>query len=240
MTITGPATRQPPAPGVTLSPPLEQGDHLTRDEFERRYAGMPQLKKAELIDGVVHMPAAVRWNQHAGPHFDLITWLGCYRAGTPGVRGGDNGTVRLDLENEPQPDAALIVEPGCGGKVKLSADDYIEGSPDLVAEVAASTASLDLNAKLRVYLRHQVGEYLVWRVFDQAIDWFILRPGRYERLAPGPDGVYRSETFPGLWLDASALVGGDLATVLRVVQQGMASPEHSAFIARLKAAPGTP
>src|SRR5262245_5569067 len=115
-------------------PPLENGDHLTRDEFERRYNAMPHLKKAELIEGEVHMPSPVRWNQHAGPHADLVGWLVHYRAFTPGVRIGDSGTLRLDLENEPQEDAALIIEPSHGGQVGIDADDYIVGGPELAAE----------------------------------------------------------------------------------------------------------
>jgi Uma2 family endonuclease len=224
----------------TPIPPLEPGDHLTREEFERRYDAMPHLKKAELIEGVVYMPSPVRWNNHAGPHFNLITWLGVYGANTPGVGGGDNGTVRLDLDNEPQPDVALIIEPSCGGQVQLSADDYVEGAPELVAEVAASSASIDLNTKLRVYRRNNVREYIVWRVLDRAVDWFVLRQGQYERLPLSPDGLYRSEVFPGLWLDPAALNRADLAAVLQVVLQGVASPEHAAFVAQLQQAAGNP
>jgi Putative restriction endonuclease len=212
---------------------LEPGDKLTRDEFERRYEAMPQLKKAELLEGVVHMPSPVRWNRHSYPHADLICWLGRYRAFTPGVQVGDNCTVRLDLDNEPQPDAALIVEPSRGGQVRLSPDDYIVGAPELVAEVAASSVNIDLTTKLHVYRRNQVREYLVWRVLERAIDWFVLRQSQYDRLTPGPDGVYRSEVFPGLWLDAAALTRFDLAAVLRCAQQGLASPEHAAFVTRL-------
>jgi Uma2 family endonuclease len=232
-------------PDTTPSPPrrplLENGDHLTRDEFERRYEAMPNLKKAELLEGVVYMPSPVRLDQHASPHADLITWLGTYRVSTPGVRVAADGTVRLDRENEPQPDAALFVEPGFGGQVKISADGYIEGAPDLVAEVASSTVSIALNLKLRVYLRNGVREYLVWRVLDQAIDWFVLRQGKYERLPLQAEGQYRSEVFPGLWLDPAALVRLDLPTAVQVLQKGLASPEHAAFVARLRQAnSGTP
>jgi Uma2 family endonuclease len=221
-----------------FTPPLEQGDHLTRDEFERRYEGMPEVKKAELIEGVVYMPSPIRWNQHASPHASVITWLGTYQALTPGVSVGDNGTLRLDLENEPQPDAALLIEPSHGGQARLSDDDYVEGAPELVAEVAASSVSIDLHIKLRVYLRNSVREYLVWRVQDQVIDWFVLRHGQYDRLTADATGVFRSEVFPGLWLDTAALARGDLAAVLQILQQGTAGPEHAAFVARLQAAAG--
>jgi hypothetical protein len=229
------------APRIPPPPPLEPGDHLTRAEFERRYEAMPELKKAELIEGVVYMPSPVRLEQHGGPHADLIAWLVVFRASTPGVRVGDNSTVRLHLDNEPQPDALMIVEPACGGQVTLSADGYIEGGPELVAEVAASSAAIDLNAKLRVYCRNHVQEYIVWRVLDRAIDWFVLRHDQYDPLPLSPAGYYQSEVFPGLWLDPDAMIRGDLATVLQVLQQGLASAEHAAFVARLRPpSPGTP
>jgi len=227
--------KTPPPPPLQV-PPLEPGDQLTREEFERRYNAMPHVKKAELIEGVVYIPSPVRWNKHAGPHFDLITWLGVYRANTRGVRGGDNSTIRLDLDNDSQPDAALIIEPAYGGRVLLSSDDYIEGGPELLAEVAASSVSIDLNTKFRVYRRNNVLEYVVWRVLDQAIDWFVLRQSQYDRLPLSPAGIYQSEVFPGLWLDPAALARFDLATVLQVLQQGIASPEHAAFVAKLQQA----
>ena len=89
-------------------PPLQNGDRLTRDEFERRYDAMPNLVKAELIDGVVYMPSPVRLELHGEQHVDLIGWLGVYRAYTPGLRCGNNCTIRLDLDNEPQPDLVLM------------------------------------------------------------------------------------------------------------------------------------
>lgn len=217
-------------------PLLDNGDHLTRDEFERRYEAMPQLKKAELIEGVVHMPSPVRLDRHAHPHLHVVTWIGVYEASTPGVRGGDNGTVRLDLDNEPQPDAMLFIEPTRGGQVQISAEDYVVGAPELVVEVAASSVAVDLHEKRRAYRRNGVREYLVWRVDDVAIDWFVLRHTDFERQAVDAAGYYRSEQFPGLWLDSAALLRGDLAAVLAILQQGVASPEHAAFVARLQQA----
>ena len=215
-------------------PPLEQGDHLTRDEFERRYEAMPHLHKAELIEGVVYMPSPVRFNQHGGQQAELIWWMGAYRVETPGFRVGDNTTVRLDLENEPQPDALAIIEPSHGGQVVISADGYIEGAPEMAAEISASTTSFDLHTKLVVYRRNGVKEYIVWRVYDEAIDWFVLKAGQYNRLALSPAGFYQSEVFPGLWLDPAAMCRGDLTTVLQVLQQGLASPEHAAFVKQLQ------
>lgn len=225
-----PSTLQDPA--AESVPLLENGDRLTRAEFERRYNAMPDLKKAELIEGVVYVGSPVSHENHGKPHFHLICWLGQYWTATPVVEGGDNSSLRLDLDNMPQPDAFLYILPELGGQVRIAPDEYIERAPELVAEVASS---YDLHDKLHVYRRNGVLEYVVWRVRDNAVDWFILREGRYERLVPGDDGILRSETFPGLWLDTTALLGGDRATVMRSVQQGVATPEHAAFVARLQA-----
>jgi len=223
-TVSRPRTRR--------IPPLCSGDHLTRDEFERRYQAMPEVNKAELVEGVVYMPSPVSAEDHGEPHFDLITWLGVYRAQTPCVRGGDNSTLRLDLDNEPQPDGYLRLLPECGGQSRL-VDGYVTGAPELIVEIAASSASYDLHEKLNAYRRNGVREYVVWRVWDAAVDWFVLRGGRFEPL-PLADGIYRSEVLPGLWLDPAAVVRGDLAEVLRVLQHGLASPEHVALVARFQ------
>ena len=225
----------PTEPPATV-PPLENGDSLSRAEFERRYDAMPDLKKAELIEGEVYVSSPVRYRRHCKPHGQLMTWIGTYAAGTPGLGAGDNGSIRLDLDNEPQPDVFLMIESEQRGQARISEDDYVEDAPELVAEVAASSVSYDLGKKLHAYRRNGVREYVVWRVQDRAIDWFVLREGRYEPLAPGADGILRSEVFPGLWLDPAALLRGDLATVLAVVRQGVDSPEHAAFAARLRGA----
>lgn len=223
-----------------MVPPLENGDVLTRAEFERRYEAIPHLKKAELIEGVVYVPSPLRHRAHSHPHVHLVTWLGQYEASTPGVQAGANGTVRLDLDNEPQPDALLFIDPACGGQARIDADDYIAGAPELVAEVASSSASYDLHVKLRVYRRNGVREYIVWRVLEEEIDWFVLRAGQYERMPLDAAGFYKSAVFPGLWLDPAALLRGDLATVLAVVQRGLASAEHAAFVTRLHPPATTP
>ncbi len=225
-----------PAPQI---PRLRNGDHLDSDEFLRRYDAMPEVKKAELIEGVVYMPSPVSFEEHGEQHAHLLLVLATYRAYTPGVRVGDNPTIRLDLGNVPQPDALLLIEPERGGRVTFTGG-YITGGPELAAEVAASSVSIDRNAKFRAYQRNGVCEYLLWRVEDQEIDWFVLRNASYEPLAPGPDGILRSEVFPGLWLDPRALLGDDLPRVLALLQQGLTSPEHAAFVARLGGASGSP
>ncbi len=148
--------RTPPGASDNEIPPLEAGDRLTRAEFERRYKAMPGLKKAELIEGVVYMPSPVRLNRHGRPHARLITWLGIYEFNTEGVIVADNATTRLDMDNEPQPDAVLFIDPANGGQARISVDDYIEKAPELVAEVASSSASYDLNDKLTAYRRNGV------------------------------------------------------------------------------------
>ena len=155
---------------------------------------------------------------------------------TPGLRLGDNSTVRLDPINEPQPDCVLFIQPEHGGKVVIDEEGYINGAPDLVAEVAASSASYDLHDKLEVYRRNGVREYLVWRVLDREVDWFVLRGSEYEKLVAGEDGILRSTIFPGLWLDPGALLREDFDTVLAVLQRGLETPEHAAFKADLQRA----
>ncbi|MGF1672440.1 MAG: Uma2 family endonuclease [Rivularia sp. (in: cyanobacteria)] len=209
-------------------PPLESGDKLTRAEFERRYHAMPNLKKAELIEGVVYLASPSRFRSHGKPHASIMTWLGTYEAATPGVEVGDNSTVRLDADNEPQPDALLRIENG--GQSRITEDDYVQGAPELIVEIAASSASYDLHEKLKVYRRNQVQEYLVWRVYDSAFDWFKLQEGEYIQLEADSQGIIRSQVFPGLWLDKSALLSGNLAQVLLVLQQGLSTAEHQNFL----------
>lgn len=209
-------------------PPLESGDRLARIEFERRYAAMPWLKKAELIEGVVYLASPLRAKAHGKPHGAIITWLGTYSAARTGVDFYDNATVRLDANNEPQPDAVLRLEQG--GQSWISEDDYIEGAPELVVEIAASSASYDLHDKLRVYRRNGVREYIVWRTYSQQIDWFYLEAGEYKLLAADAKSILRSQQFPGLWLASDRLLSGNLAGVLHILQQGITSPEHQAFV----------
>ena len=220
-------------------PALENGDRLTRCEFERRYAARPDLKKAQLVEGVVYMPSPVSL-AHSGPHAMIQTVLLVYAASTPGIRGEDNATVRLDLDNEPQPDVLLRIEPEAGGRSRVSDDDYLEGAPELVVEVAASSASIDLHDKLHAYRRNGVREYVVWRVHERRIDWFELADGEYRALAPDAAGVVRSRVFPGLRLAADALLNGDLAGALALVRKGLSSAEHKRFVARLTEARGNP
>jgi Uma2 family endonuclease len=228
-------------------PPLRNGDHLDAEKFLRRYEAMPHLKKAELLDGrvFIHSPdsypsvrgdlmaSPVSCEEHSAPHFDLIGWMAIYRFATPGIRGGDNGTVRLEPKSMPQPDALLLILPSHGGQTTIGIDKFVQGAPELVAEVAYSSVSYDLHEKLEIYRKHGVREYIAWRVEDHSIEWFVSRGDRFEPICPDEDGLLRSEVFPGLWLDATALLSADMDVVVQAVQRGIASDEHTAFVAKL-------
>jgi Uma2 family endonuclease len=211
---------------------LQPGDRLTRDEFERRYEFMPQVKKAELVEGVVHMPSPVSVKQHGAPHADFIGWLTVYKSHTPGVEVADNTTLRLDWDNELQPDAMLRILAECGGQTR-DEQGYVALAPEWLGEITSTTASYDLHDKKEAYRRNGVLEYVVWRVLDRAIDWFVLRGGRYDSLSASADGILRSEVLPGLWLDSAALLDDNMRRVLDVLQQSLDSREHAAFVDRL-------
>ena len=218
---------------VASRPPLCPGDRLTRAEFERRYRAHPEIKKAELIEGVVYMPSPTHFFGHSQPHGHIIGWLTFYAAHTPYVMVGDNATVRLDYENEVQPDALLRLHEHVGGRSRVTEDDFLEGPPELIVEIAASSASYDLHVKRRVYARVGVLEYVALQMYERRVDWFVLREGVYDTLSPDEEGILRSEVFPGLWLDVHALLEGDIKRVLDVLHRGLRSPEHAAFVQRL-------
>jgi Uma2 family endonuclease len=218
-----------------VPPPLETGDRLSRAEFHRRYVSMPKTKKAELIEGVVYMPSPVKYQRHSKPHSDLVWWLKHYTIHMSGVESGDNGTVLLDFENELQPDAFLLLPKQAGGTCRINEDDFVDGAPELVVEIASSSASYDLHDKKRAYRRNGVREYLVWVTRENRIEWWGLRDGEYVSLPTTDDGIIKSDVFTGLWLNAIALLKGDLAAVLAKLQEGLATEEAKAFQELLKA-----
>jgi len=218
---------------------LENGDRLKRPEFHRRYLAMADVKKAELIEGIVYMPSPVRIQAHGRPHQMINTWLGTYWAGTPGTDCGGNTSLLLDLDNEPQPDACLRVVESLGGTSRVTEGDYLEGPPELIVEIAGSSANYDLHQKRAVYARSGVQEYAVWRTEDGAFDWWELMDGDYVEIASeGDEGTIHSRMFPGLLLNRKALLEGRLSDVLRDLHRAMESPEHEAFRSRLAAAGG--
>lgn len=227
-------TRSTPSTATQHYPPLQSGDRLSRVEFERRYAAAPDIRKAELIEGIVYVASPLRHRQHGKPHSRVMTWLGVYQTLTPGIDLSDAPTVRLDLDNEPQPDAVLFIEAAAGGQTQISADDYIEGPPELIVEIAASSAAIDSGSKKQVYRRNGVLEYVIWQVYDNQLEWFRLTDGEYQLLSPDADGILRSRVFPGLWLEVDALLNNQMARVLEVLQLGLTSPEHAAFVEQIK------
>lgn len=191
-------------------PPLESGDRLSREEFHRRYEQRPDIKKAELVDGVVYVASPVR-TDHSAAHGAIVTWLGVYAAAHGDVGMNDNMTLILG-DSEVQPDA--LIRRLENGTSTVTTDRYLEGPPELVAEVAASSASYDLHQKRALYERSGVQEYIVWQVYDRAIRWFNLRDGQYQDLHPGEDGIFESDVFPGLRLDVDSMLNGDMSAVL--------------------------
>ena len=213
-----------------LVPALQNGDHLTRAEFHRRYSAQPHLKKAELVEGVVYVPSPVSL-AHSHRHANVMLWLGTYLAATPGLRLLDNATVILDAENEVQPDAALcIINEGQTNSV----GSYLHGAPELVVEIAGSSAAYDLHEKLRVYRRTGVQEYVIFLVLEQETIWYRLNEGRYEAVAPDESGLIRSRTFPGLYLHSEKFWADDLAGLLEALQTGLNTAEHAAFAESLR------
>lgn len=200
-----------------VPPPLENDEMLPLAEFLRRYEDMTGAKKAQLIEGVVHMPSPVRVT-HAEPDGVMQLWLGTY-AVEADLKLYPNATLILDTENAFQPDAILCSAPQKGGRVWLNPKGYLCGAPELVVEIASSTASIDLREKLRVYRRLEVAEYLVWRTEDAEIDWFMLEEGQYVKMKADRHGKLRSRIFPGLVLDLAAALACDKAKVLAALKR---------------------
>ncbi|AHB88456.1 putative endonuclease DUF820 family [Thermosynechococcus sp. NK55a] len=201
---------------------LESGDRLSREEFEYRYRRSPHIKKAELINGVVFVASPVRYRLHGVPHSQMMVWAGNYCIAIPHLLMADNATVRLDDRNQVQPDIILRLEESAGGQSRISADDYIEGAPELVIEIASSRAAYDLHDKKDLYCHFGVKEYLVWVVSEQAFYWYHREQGSYVQQQPDREGVLRSQEFGGLWLNLPALLQGDMQRVMLTLQQGLA------------------
>ena len=176
---------------------------------------------------------------HGRAHGSAYVWLDYYAENTPGVEGLLRTSTILGPKSELQPDAVLRVFPECGG-LSHDVEGYIHGGLELGVEVSETTRYVDLGPKQDDYERAGVLEYLVRTVAPDEVYWFILRNGRFVDLEPGADGTYRSEVFPGLWLNPAALLAGDTRRLRAVVDLGCATPEHAAFVARLAAARGKP
>ncbi len=211
---------------------LQTGDRMTREEFHRLYEQTPEDFQAELIGGIVYVASPLKLT-HGTNHLPLGTLFFVYEGNTPGIESGDNTTILLGDEGEPQPDLFLRILPEYGGQSKTTEDDYVLGAPELIAEIAQSSRSIDLHAKRDDYTRYGVCEYLVLCLRERELRWFDLRNDR--ELEPGDDGIYRIGVFPGLWIDGDALLARDHSRMMAVLQEGLLSAKHEEFVRRLAA-----
>ena len=227
-----------PSPSTALHrrllPPLEAGDHLDQATFHARYEAMPPDFRAELIGGVVFVPSPLR-SEHGESHALVMGWLTNYWIATPGTRVRDNATAILGDDSEPQPDAALVIEPESGGQSSISEEGYATGPPELIVEVASSSESIDLHRKRRDYEQAGVLEYVVVVLRQRVVRWFVLHDGTYRDVEADASGMFTSRVFPGLWLDAPALLRLAGRQVMATLQHGIETPEHTAFVQQLQA-----
>ncbi len=211
--------------------PLLDGQQLQRDEFLRRYEALPHIKKAELIGGIVRMGSPVSLEHGTGDN-EIVSWIGFYSAFTPGCEAANNSTW-LMLTDAPQPDGALRILPEFGGTSRVKGK-YASGAAELIAEVSNTSADIDLGEKKKLYAAAGVREYLVLALSPRRRLYWFRRSGRgFKEVLPPADGVIRSTVFPGLWLDVPALLRRDMAKVMTVLQRGLQSGEHEAFVQEL-------
>ena len=221
-TVARPAARDPASDGLRLY----NGDRMTQPEFHRRYQAYPEDVKFELVEGIVYM-ASPLCRAHGKYHAQLTMLFGLYELRTPGVEVLDNVTTILGEESEPQPDLSLRILSEYGGRSRETERDYVQGPPELIAEVAPSTRSIDMHQKRRDYQRAGVREYVVLCVEERQLHWFRFKPNG--KLVPDERDVFRSQAFPGLWIDSGAVLACDRARAVRALRKGLASPEHTAF-----------
>jgi len=212
---------------------MRPGDRLSLEEFLERWRQMPELKSAELIDGVVYMPSPVSL-QHMRQDGRFFGLCASYCFHTPGVECGINGTWLMTSTSAPQPDCSVWVVPQYGGRLKVK-DTLASGVPELAAETCYSSRAYDLGPKLALYQSAGVNEYVAVLVEERRIEWRILVDGSYQ-LLPDDAGIYRSKILPGLWVDSNAFWNEDSTALLRTLEQGLASAEHAEFVQKLNAA----
>ena len=215
-------------------PPLENGDHLDQKTFHERYEAMPSHVRAELIGGIVYMSSPQKL-RHGRYHLKLSRWLDEYEDATPGVLGCVNTTQILGPDAEPQPDATLLILPECGGQARTDKRGYLSGAPEWIGEISDSTESIDLHRKKLDYENAEVREYMVAAARTGRVFWFVRRRNKFKELPVDSDGIFRSEVFPGLWLDPDAFLKQNSKRLIAALRQGLATPEHASFVARLAA-----
>ena len=212
-------------------PPLVAGQRLDQPTFHERYEAMPPGTKAELVGGIVYMPSPMSY-EHSEADDCAAGWIFNYRASTPGLKGGGGATTKLGPFGEVQPDRQIRIPQELGGQSRII-DNYVTGAPEFIFEVSKSSLAYDLGEKLADYEGAGVLEYVVAALDDREVHWFTRRDRRFEAHPAGPDGIFRSPAFPGLWLEPNAFFDDDLPRLMAVLNQGLATPEHAAFVARL-------
>ena len=228
---------KPTMPAIFTPIDLQNGDRMNREEFHRAYEQTPKHFRAELIGGVVYVASPLR-RRHSTHHNRLGMVFSLYEMNTPGIEAGDNATVILGQESEPQPDLYLRLLPEFGGQSTTDSNDYVQGPPELLAEIAHSSRSIDLHAKRADYASHGVREYVVVSLADRRCFWFDLSASR--ELQVPSDGIIRIQSFPGLWIDSEALFSADGKRLMNTLQQGIGSPQHAEFVSRLAATKKAP
>jgi hypothetical protein len=219
--------------GTSARSLLVEGQKLDQATFHERYEAMPSGTRAELINGVVSMPSLVG-PEHGRALVPPLVWLSYYQEHTPGVEVLDNASTALYPKGEPQPDAQLRILPECGGRTRTERR-LIRGVPELILEISHTSRFTDLGPKFDDYERVGVLEYVVRALDPDEVLWFELRKGRLVELQTSADGLFRSGAFPGLWLDPTALLAGDTRQLRDALDQGLRTPEHAAFVAKLAA-----
>lgn len=211
--------------------PFHNGDRLSQPVFHRLYKQVPLGLKVELVGGTVCVASPTHF-QHSQPHLRLAGWIDRYIEVTPGIDGFDNTSNILGPDSEPQPDLCLIILPKSGGRTKLR-KGLIVGGPELVVEVAHTSAAIDLGTKKADYLAAGVQEYVVALAREREVRWFVNRAGRFE---PDEltDGLYRSHAFPGLWLNPAGVFTPTNRRLVAALKRGLASPEHARFVEELR------
>ncbi len=211
---------------------LITGERMDRAEFMRRWEEIPEIKKAELIEGVVFVASPVS-SDHGQRSTQVIWWMRQYAAATPGCQCGNDATWYME-ESAPQPDAFLRIRPESGGQ-SGEAGRYHAGAPELAVEICLTSTEVDFGPKLALYRRAGVREYMTIEVVPpRRILWRFLEHESYVNLPPDPDGVILSRVFPGLWLDVAGFWKDDDARLMATLERGLATPEHAAFKERLQ------
>jgi Uma2 family endonuclease len=218
---------------VVRPPGLVTGERLTVEEFLRRWEELPDLKDAELIDGVVYVPSPLSF-EHGSLDFLIHVWLGYYAQATPGCKGGANSTWLMS-GSAPQPDAYLRILPSHVGQSR-NERQFGAGAPELAVEICLTSTEVDFGPKLALYQRAGVREYITVEQFGRRMIWRVLENRVYIAQTLPADGIVRSRIFSGLWLDVAAFWEDDGAKMLAALNAGLASEEHREFVGRLAAA----